>query len=89
MNNSLKYFAKLYDERRELALLAWAYLVIGVGSVIVAGVFALFNQELGQAILVVPFVAMIALCMNVVAWALIKLAADTFLTKKSTAKKNK
>lgn len=85
--NILKYFAKLYEERRELALLEWTYLVIGVVSIMVAGILALFNQSLGLAVLIVPFVALIAMCMNVVAWALIKLAADTFLTKKSASKK--
>ena len=79
----MKHFAKLHDEKRELAMLEWAYLIIAVGAVIIAGILALFDQALGWAVMVVPMLAAIALCTNVVAWALIKLAADTFLTKKS------
>ena len=70
---------KLYTEKRELALLEWTYLAMIILSVIVAGIFALFNHSLGVSILIVPLVALTAMCMNVVAWALIKLAADSFL----------
>ena len=40
---------KLYAEKRELALLEWTYLAMIILSVIVAGIFALFNHSLGQA----------------------------------------
>lgn len=86
--NILNYFSKLYSEKKELALLEWTYLAIAIASVLIAGIFALFNQSLGVSILVVPFVAFIAMSMNVVAWALIKLAAETFLTKKKPTQKN-
>ncbi len=85
----LNYFERLHAERRELALLQWAYLAMVVVSVIVAGVFALINQSLGVSILVVPVVAFVAMSMNVVAWALIKLAADTFISKKPGSDKKK
>jgi len=78
----LKHFSKLYEAKRELALLEWAYLMIVIGSVFVAGMVALFNQPLGVTILIVPLVAFIAMSVNIVAWALIKLAADTVLPKK-------
>ncbi|MCL1839590.1 hypothetical protein FWF89_01125 [Candidatus Saccharibacteria bacterium] len=84
--NILEYFSRLHKEKRELALLEWTYLVMVVISVLVAGIFALFNQALGVGILIVPLVAFIAMSMNVVAWALIKLAADTFLPKKADKK---
>jgi len=79
--NILKYFASLYESKSELALLQWTYLAMAVVSVLIAGVFALFNQSVGVGILIVPMIASIAMSMNVVAWALIKLAADTFLPK--------
>jgi hypothetical protein len=78
----LEYFSRLYAEKRELALLEWTYLAMVIASILIAGVFALFNQALGVGILIVPLVAFIAMSMNVVAWALIKLAADTILPKK-------
>jgi len=84
--NILDYFSKLYKERRELTLLQWAYLALVIGSVVVAGIFALFDRAVGVGILIVPMVALIAMSMNVVAWALIKLTADTFLPKKPAKK---
>jgi len=79
----LKYFSGLYGEGRELALLQWTYVIVGGISVLVAGVFALINQQIGLAMLIVPLVTFIAVSMNIVAWALIKLAADTFFGKKN------
>ncbi|MDR3298279.1 MAG: hypothetical protein LBT19_02865 [Candidatus Nomurabacteria bacterium] len=85
----IKYLTKLYQEHRELALLQWTYLALAATSILVAGIFALFNQSLGVSILIVPLVAFIAISMNIIAWALIKLAAETFLNKplKTTPKK--
>ncbi len=91
----LQYISKLYRERRELALLEWAYLAISVVSFMVAGILALFSQPLGVGVLIIPFVSFIAFSMNVVAWALIKLAVDNLIpaieeakpaTKKSSTK---
>ena len=87
--NILNYFSKLYNEKRELSLLQWTYIVIGVVSVLVAGILALFNQGIGTAVLVVPLAAFVAMSMNIVAWALIKLAADSFLAKKDDKKTTK
>ena len=87
--NLLKFIRGLYEERRELALLEWTYLIMIILSVLIAGIFALFNHSLGVSILIVPLVAMTAMCMNVVAWALIKLAADTFLQQKDSRIKPK
>lgn len=83
----VKYLAKLYEERRELALLQWTYLAMAVVSVIIAGIFALINQSLGVSILIVPLVAFVAMSMNIIAWALVKLAADTFMKNKTSKKK--
>jgi uncharacterized membrane protein YhhN len=87
--NILKYFAKLREERRELALLEWTYLAMAVVSVLIAGVFALFNQSIGMGMLIVPLVAFIAMSMNIVAWALIRLAMETWLPKRKSSKKSK
>lgn len=85
--NLFKHFTKLYEERRELALLQWTYFVMAILSVLIAGIFALINQSLGVSILIVPLVAFVAMSMNIVAWALVKLAAETFLSKKNSKKK--
>ena len=67
-------------------MLEWVYLGMVVVSVIVAGVCALIDQSVGVGLLIIPLVAFIAMSMNVVAWALIKLAADTILPKKQVKK---
>lgn len=87
--NILDYFSKLYREKRELAMLEWTYLALVIASVVVAGIFALVDQAMGVGILIVPLVALIAMSMNVVAWALIKLAADSFLPKKAGKKSSR
>lgn len=77
------YFKKLYREKRELALLEWTYLLMAIISIVIAGLLALFDRSLGISILIVPLVAFIAMSMNVVAWALIKLGAESFLGEES------
>lgn len=79
--NILRYFIDLYRKNRQLTLISWVYGIIAVVFVFVAGVFALINQSVGVAILIVPLVAICALSTNVVVWALVHLMLD------STAKK--
>ena len=67
---------KLYKNHRELLLVEITYLIIMLLAFIVAGVIALFNQNFGVAALIVPLVALIALVMNIVAWAIIKLVLE-------------
>ncbi|MBR3263781.1 hypothetical protein IKF94_00900 [Candidatus Saccharibacteria bacterium] len=71
---------KLYKNHRELLLVEIAYLIVTLIAFVVAGVIALFNQSMGVAALVVPLVALIALVMNVVAWAMIKFVLDTLVS---------
>ena len=85
--NIVDYFIKLYKEKSQLALLTWAYLAITVVFVILAGIFALFNQAFGLSVLIVPFVAIIALCVNVTAWALIRYLLDGIISRREIAKK--
>ena len=77
------YLSKQYREHKELVLLEWTYFGLAVVSIVIAGVLALFNQALGISVLIVPLIALIAMSTNVVAWALVKLAMETFLPKKS------
>ena len=92
--NILRYFIGLYRKNRQLVLLSWVYGILAVVFVFIAGIFALINQSVGVAILIVPLVAICALSANVVAWALIHLMLDSTAKKleeaeKKTQKKNK
>lgn len=77
----LRYFIDLYRKNRQLALLSIVYGLIAIVFVFIAGIFALINQSVGIAILIVPLIAISALCANVVAWALIHLAFDGIAKK--------
>lgn len=81
----MNYFIKLYTEHRSLALITWGYLIISVLALLLAGIFALMNQDLGRSILFVPLLSFLACICNLVIWALIKLGIDT-LTAKDFAK---
>lgn len=67
---------KLYKNHRELLLVEITYLVITLIAFVVSGVIALFNQSLGVAALIVPLVALIALVVNIVVWAMVKFVLD-------------
>jgi hypothetical protein len=67
------------EDKREFKLLQMVYLALGVISVIVCGLVGLFNQSLGVGMLIFPLIVIVAMCMNVVTWALVKLGADTMV----------
>jgi class 3 adenylate cyclase len=75
----VNYIQRQVRERRDLKLLQISYFLIGVLSLLVAGLIGLVNQSVGVGILIVPLIVFTALSLNIVAWALIKLALDTFL----------
>lgn len=79
--NILRYFINLYRKNRQLTLISWVYGIIAVVFVFVAGIFALINQSVGVAILIVPLVAICALSANVVVWALVHLMLDGTVKK--------
>lgn len=82
---------KLYKNHRELLLVEITYLIITLIAFVVSGVIALFNQSLGVAALVVPLVALIALVVNIVVWAMIKFVLDCLVEwhdKKNGVKKD-
>ena len=84
----IKHLTKLYEEKRELTLLQWSYLAIIIASVLVAGIIALVERSVGVATLIVPLVAFVAMAMNIVVWALVRLVADSFFVKKKPATKS-
>lgn len=79
--NILRYYINLYRKNRQLTLISWVYGIIAVVFVFVAGIFALINQSVGVAILIVPLVAICALSANVVVWALVHLMLDGTVKK--------
>lgn len=86
MKSVIDYFIELYKENRQITLLTWCYSALTIIFVVIAGLIALLNQPLGVGVLIVPLVCVVALCMNIVFWALIHLAVDT---KAKNDKKNK
>lgn len=73
MKAVFEYLKKLYRERKQISLLSWFYGSVAVIFVFIAGLCALINQSFGVALLIVPLVALVALCANVTVWALVKL----------------
>ena len=84
-----KDLIKLYKDRRELTLLEITYFAIAIVAFGVAGILALFNQDLGLRALIVPLVAFIAGLMNIVVWAVIRLIVDTLVEKDKDSKTSK
>lgn len=57
-----------YSERQKLQ---HAYLVVGVGGIVVAGLFSLVSADLGQQILSVALGALAIFVINMLFWALV------------------
>ena len=70
-------FTKMYREKRQVSLLTWTYVVISVVVIIVAGLIALINQSVGVAVLIIPLVAIAAMCANIMVWSLIRFILET------------
>lgn len=75
--NILGYFLGLYQEKKQVALLAWAYGLVAVAVTIFAGLVALINQSVGVAIMIIPLIAVVAFSVNIVMWALIRFAIES------------
>ena len=81
MESMWEKFSKMYREKKQLSLLTWAYAIISIAVVIAAGLIALINQSVGVAILIIPLVAIAAMCANVIMWSLIRFLLQTYETK--------
>ena len=75
--NILGYFLGLYQEKKQVALLSWAYGIIAVGVTIIAGLVALINQSVGVAFMIIPLIAIVAFSVNIVMWALVRFAIES------------
>lgn len=75
--NILGYFLGLYQEKKQVVLLSWAYAIIAIAVTILAGLVALINQSVGVGIMIVPLIAIVAFSVNIVMWALIRFAIES------------
>ena len=73
MKSFLEYIQKLYEEKKQIVLLSWFYAAVALVCFFIAGICALVDQSFGISVLIVPIVALTALCANITVWALIKL----------------
>ena len=73
----LNHFLGLYQDKKQIALLSWAYGIIAVFATVVAGLIALVNQSLGVGIMIIPLVAIVAFSVNIIMWALIRFAIES------------
>ncbi len=89
MMNFLDKMLDIYHKKGQVALLSYTYGAITLVSVVFAGFCALVNQSFGVAVLIVPLVSIIALCMNVVVWALVRFGIQSYEEKKKQIETDK
>lgn len=89
MMNFLDKMLDIYHKKGQIALMSYTYGVIALVSVVFAGFCALVNQSFGVAVLIIPLVSIIALCMNVVVWSLVRFALQSYEDKKQQIEADK
>jgi len=77
----LSHMVKWTENKSQLLLLQEVYGVFGILSFVLAGIVGLFNQTLGFGMLIIPIVIFSALGLNIVAWALIRLAIESIASR--------
>jgi len=77
MESIWEKFMKMYREKRQVSLLTWTYAIISAAVIVVAGLIALINQSVGVAILIIPLIAVAAMCANIMVWSLIRFILET------------
>jgi hypothetical protein len=77
LNNIVSKIIKIAENNSPMKILQVTYGIVGVVFVPIAGMFALVNQALGFALLIVPLVMFVALGLNTVMWALINLCISS------------
>ena len=82
-------FTNLYKENRQIALLSAVYGTVATVSLLIAGLFAIIDQEIGRKILIVPQLSLIALVGNLVAWSIIHTLFDSINEAKKRKKNSK
>ena len=69
---AIKYFDSLYREKNQINLLNWAYLILVAIGTICSAIIAIFSQSLGAALLIVPILSLVAICLNIFMWHIIE-----------------
>ena len=77
------YFKKAQKENNKFGMLEYVYVAIAAITIFIAGIVALFNQNLGLSIAFVPLASISIAGVNVIVWSLTKLFADSVKTKES------
>lgn len=76
-----KKIVELFKTNKRLDLLQYTYAALFVLVTLVAGLVALINQAVGVAFLIIPLICLIAFCMNLVVWSIVKTAVEHFFAK--------
>ena len=72
----VEHFDKMYRDKEQLSLLSWTYWVLTSIGLILSGIAAIFNQSLGAALLVIPIICLVAVCLNMFTWGIIASVAQ-------------
>ena len=77
----VKYLKKLYQNKQELTLIETTYGLVALVFFLLAAVVSLLDRALGVALLIIPLISFIALAINVVVWALLKLFLESKISQ--------
>jgi len=76
------WFLNIVENNGPLTVLQVVYGVVGLAFLVIAGLVGILNHPLGGGLLIVPLVCFVALGMNVIVWALIRLLVDVLAASK-------
>lgn len=82
MNTIKTNFINLYKDNKTYTILQLGYAIIAVASLVICGLIALINQNLGITLLYVPCAATAILGINALFWSILKTILDSISSKK-------
>ena len=87
MDTIKQHYLKLYKEGKTYTLLQLFYSFAALASLIICGIIALINQNLGITLLFMPCGASVILGVNALVWSILKTFLDSLAAKNTTNKK--
>lgn len=84
----IDYLTRLYQQKRELIILEFSYALVALVTFLVSAVIALLNQPLGISLLIVPLISLLALVVNFIIWASVRILIEE-ATRNQTASETK
>lgn len=84
----IDYLRRLYQQKRELMILEFSYALFALVTFLVSAVIALLNQPLGISLLIVPLTSLLALVVNFIIWASVRVLIEE-ATRSQTASETK